>query len=182
MCANTVSANATKCIKLARLRAGDPGWAAIGRGRAPAVCDRVGVVFRRPPRPSNPPPPEDRPWSAHTNIDPGQIGAELVHHTALPAETGPVRAPDRLSVWPLEGGRYGVDAHYHGQTGRERAERQRRRLAAAGLGAGGRVDVGGGGALLRMGPLAHGAVWLALEAFLGRPLPDPDAAGPAGGG
>jgi hypothetical protein len=34
-------------------------------------------------------------------------------YTALPAETGPVWAPDRLSIWPVEGGRYGIDAHYH---------------------------------------------------------------------
>ncbi len=27
-----------------------------------------------------------------------------------------------------------------------------------------------GGAILRLGPLAHEAAWLALEAFLGRPL------------
>jgi len=36
---------------------------------------------------------------------------------SLPAETGPDAAPDRLSVWPMEGGRYGVDATYHGATG-----------------------------------------------------------------
>ncbi|MGP0048473.1 MAG: hypothetical protein ACLPZR_06420 [Solirubrobacteraceae bacterium] len=28
------------------------------------------------------------------------------------------------------------------------------------------------GALIRLGPLAHAAAWLALEAFLGRPVPD----------
>lgn len=35
-------------------------------------------------------------------------------YTPLPAETGPVWAPDRLSVWPVEGDRFGIDAHYHG--------------------------------------------------------------------
>lgn len=72
-------------------------------------------------------PVDDRTWSAHTNIDPGADGADIVASTPLPAETGPMRAPDRLSVWPLEGGQYGIDA--------------------------------------------HGAVWIALEGFLGRPLP-----------
>ena len=81
-----------------------------------------------------------------------------------------MRAPDRLSVWPVEGGRYGIDAHYHGQTGRERAEWQRRHLAQSGLVATVRTDERG--ALVRLGPLAHGAVWIALESFLGRPLPD----------
>ncbi len=92
----------------------------------------------------------------------------LVRYTALPAETGPTWAPDRLSVWPLEGGQYGIDAHYHGSTGAARAERQRERLAGAGLDASVRSD--DHGTILRLGPLAHQAVWLALEAFLGRPL------------
>ena len=62
---------------------------------------------------------------------------ELVHQSALPAETGPTWAPDRLSVWPVEGGRYGIDAHYHGKTGVQRARHQAQRLKAHGL----RLDV-----------------------------------------
>lgn len=89
-------------------------------------------------------------------------------YTALPAETGPTWAPDRLSIWPVEGGRYGLDAHYYGETGIERAHDQRRRLARAGLSASVRED--DEDALIRLGPLAHSAAWLALEAFLGRPL------------
>ena len=88
-------------------------------------------------------------------------------------------APDRLSVWPVEGGRYGVDAHYHGKTGAERARHQQQRLAVAGLNASVRKDREG--AILRLGPLAHGAVWVALEAFLGPPLtptPSPPASTP----
>jgi hypothetical protein len=115
-------------------------------------------------------PINDRSWSAHASADPRVAGTGLVHSGALPAETGPMRAPDRLSVWPVEGGRYGIDAHYHGQTGRDRADWQRRRLAESGLIASVRTDERG--ALVRLGPLAHGAVWVALEAFLGRPLPE----------
>ena len=33
-----------------------------------------------------------------------------------------------------------------------------------------------GGATLRVGPLPHQAVWIALEAFLGRPLDVPTGA------
>lgn len=94
-----------------------------------------------------------------------------MHRTPLPAETGPTWAPDRLSVWPLEGGQFGIDAHYHGPTGVQRAEGQAQRLARAGLKATVRAEESGG--LIRLGPLAHGAVWLALEAFLGKPPPDP---------
>lgn len=110
--------------------------------------------------------PDDREWSAHTSVHPRAATSDLVQYTALPAETGPTWAPDRLSVWPVEGGRYGIDAHYHGPTGIERANRQLQRLNGAGLNATVRIDTGGG--LVRLGPLAHGATWLALEAFLGR--------------
>src|SRR5437588_11492581 len=113
--------------------------------------------------------PDDREWSAHTSVHPRMASRDLVKYTALPAETGPTWAPDRLSVWPVEGGRYGIDAHYHGPTGVQRATRQSERLKNAGLSATARVD--GGGGLIRLGPLAHGAAWVALEAFLGRPLP-----------
>ena len=44
-------------------------------------------------------------------------GKDVVRYMPLPAETGPTWAPDRLSVWPVEGGRYGIDAQYHGATG-----------------------------------------------------------------
>jgi hypothetical protein len=113
--------------------------------------------------------PDDRAWSARTSVN-FRVSEELVHYTPLPAETGPTWAPDRLSVWPVEGGRYGIDAHYHGVTGLTRAERQERRLASSGLSASVRTDSDGG--IVRLGPLAHDAVWIALEAFLGRPLPE----------
>ncbi len=113
-------------------------------------------------------PLDDRAWSARESVNPRVANEELVRYTALPAETGPTWAPDRLSVWPVEGGRYGVDAHYHGVTGAARAQRQRERLATAGLDASVRSD--DDGSILRLGPLAHEAVWLALEAFLGRRL------------
>ena len=114
---------------------------------------------------------DERAWSARTNMHPRDaIARDLVHYTALPAETGPTWAPDRLSIWPVEGGRFGIDAHYHGATGARRAEHQSLRLSAANLVATVRPDGDDGGATLRLGPLAHQAAWLALEAFLGRPL------------
>jgi hypothetical protein len=113
---------------------------------------------------------DDRAWSAHTSIHPRAARADLVHYSALPAETGPTWAPDKLSLWPLEGGRYGIDAHYYGKTGAERANGQQLRLKNAGLSA--RVLTDEDGAVLRLGPLTHAAAWVALEAFLGRPVPD----------
>jgi len=126
-----------------------------------------------PPRKKQPlPPPEvdDRAWSARRSVHPRAASQELVHYTALPAETGPIWAPDRLSVWPVEGGRFGIDAHYHGSTGAARAKQQQHRLATAGLRASVRRQ--DADTVLRLGPLGHQAVWLALEAFLGRPIAD----------
>lgn len=128
---------------------------------------------RRKARDSREPLIHDRAWSARVNINPRAASKELVGYTALPAETGPMWAPDRLSVWPVEGGRYGIDAHYHGSTGATRAQRQVQRLAASGLTASVRTD--SESSIVRLGPLAHQAVWLALEAFLGRPLLEPGA-------
>jgi hypothetical protein len=88
----------------------------------------------------------------------------------LPSETGPVLAPDRLSVWPMEGGRYGLDATYHGRTGFERAESQRQRLQTANLRASVRQELGDDWTL-RLGPLTHSAAWTAIEAVLGPPGP-----------
>jgi hypothetical protein len=110
----------------------------------------------------------DRAWSAHTSVPPRPAGTELIAHTALPAETGPTFAPDRLSVWPVEGGRFGIDAHYQGVTGYQRADVQQSRLTQLGLAAGLRQD--GDATLLRLGPLAHAAAWMAIEAFIGKPL------------
>jgi hypothetical protein len=124
---------------------------------------------RRKRKPEPDPPPADRIWSARSNLHERDIGQDMVRYTALPAETGPTWAPDQLSIWPVEGGRYGLDAHYHGPTGAERAAHQVQRLARAGLVATVRPAVHDG-SILRLGPLAHEAAWLALEAFLGRPL------------
>jgi hypothetical protein len=123
------------------------------------------IVPVEPPKPA----PDDRAWSARRNIVDREARADLVPYMALPAETGPTWAPDELSIWPVEGGRFGIDAHYHGATGAERAAGQVARLAGAGLIATVRPGPGGG-SILRLGPLAHEAAWLALEAFLGRPL------------
>lgn len=112
---------------------------------------------------------DDRAWSARSNMHERDVGKDVIRYMPLPAETGPTWAPDRLSIWPVEGGRYGIDAHYHGDTGAQRARHQGDRLGEAGLAATVRTD-SDGATILRLGPLAHQAAWLALEAFLGPPV------------
>src|ERR1700748_1770257 len=112
-------------------------------------------------------PNEPHGWP-NTSTSARNARADLVPYTPLPAETGPVWAPDRLSVWPVEGGRFGIDAHYHGVTGGEGGHVQQSKLEKLGLAASVKHDADGG--LIRIGPLAHAPPWLALEALLGRPL------------
>jgi hypothetical protein len=126
-------------------------------------------VRLRKPKQDQDRPIDDRAWSARTSVQDENVGTDTVRHSALPAETGPTWAPDELSIWPVEGGRYGIDAHYHGPTGASRAQHQQTRLAAVNLAASVRPH-DSGGAILRLGPLQHEAAWLALEAFLGRPI------------
>jgi hypothetical protein len=115
------------------------------------------------------PPLGDRTWSSRPNPQAGEARTDMIRHSALPAETGPTWAPDQLSVWPVEGGRYGLDARYHGATGRQRAQHQRSRLEAVNIAASVSTSRDGE-TTLRIGPLQHRAAWLALEAFLGRPV------------
>lgn len=83
-----------------------------------------------------------------------------------PTEPVPVNAPDRVSVWPMEGGRFGIDATYHGATGYQRAEAHRAALERARLRVSLRQELGDSWTL-RLGPLARDAAWLAIESFIG---------------
>jgi hypothetical protein len=124
------------------------------------------IVPARPEKPDT----DDRAWSSRRNVPERAARADLVPFMALPAETGPTWAPDQLSIWPVEGGRFGIDARYQGESGRARAEQQAARLQRVNLMAVVVRDEEEGGATLRLGPLAHSAAWVAIEAFLGRPI------------
>ncbi|MDA0161459.1 hypothetical protein OM076_14370 [Solirubrobacter ginsenosidimutans] len=130
------------------------------------------IVPTRPPRDETE--PDDRAWSSRRNLPERAARADLVPYMALPAETGPTFAPDQLSIWPVEGGRFGIDARYQGESGGARAAQQKARLERVNVYATVREE-DDGGATLRLGPLAHQAAWVAIEAFLGRPLDAGDA-------
>src|SRR3954469_20437511 len=90
------------------------------------------LVPTRPPRAETE--PEDRSWSSRRNVPERAARADLVPYMALPAETGPTWAPDELSIWPVEGGRFGIDARYQGASGAARAAQQAGRLERVALG------------------------------------------------
>ena len=113
--------------------------------------------------------PDDRAWSARRNLGSARRARTSCPTWRCPPRPGPLWAPDELAIWPVEGGRFGLDARYQGSSGRERAVAQAQRLERVNLDATVRENPDGG-AILRLGPLAHQAAWVAIEAFLGRPL------------
>ncbi len=68
----------------------------------------------------------------------------------LPAVAGPV--PDRLTIWSVDDGRYGLDAIFLGASGYERAERHEAELERRGIPHSFRQELGGAWTL-RFGPL-----------------------------
>lgn len=90
------------------------------------------------------------------------FGTSLDH--ARPVE-GPTR-PDRITIWPTDDGRYGIDVAYRGTRGFRRAEQVERHLKAAGVRAGFNQEADGAWSV-RFGPVGrdemltvlNGVVW-----------------------
>jgi hypothetical protein len=82
----------------------------------------------------------------------------------LPAHPpGPVA--DKLSIWPLDTGQYGLDASFQGLTGFERMEIHERALKSSGV----RfrmIQELGNAWTLRFGPLSAKEVSMALRSFV----------------
>jgi hypothetical protein len=81
----------------------------------------------------------------------------------LPVKAGPV--PDKLTIWPVDDGRYGLDATFQGASGYERAEHHQLELQRHGVPHSFRQDLGGGWTL-RFGPFRAVDVAAALSAFV----------------
>jgi hypothetical protein len=80
--------------------------------------------------------------------------------------TGQGRAgPDRLTIWPVDDGRYGLDATFHGASGYERAEHHQAELTRHGVPHSFRQELDGAWTL-RFGPLRTRDVAKALAAFV----------------
>ncbi len=81
----------------------------------------------------------------------------------LPAIAGPV--PDRLTIWPVDDGRYGLDATFQGGSGYQRAQQHRDALEQGGVPHTFRQELDGGWTL-RFGPLRATEIARALSAFV----------------
>jgi hypothetical protein len=81
----------------------------------------------------------------------------------LPTRAGPV--PDRLTIWPVDDGRYGLDATFQGSSGYQRAQQHRDELERDGVPHTFRQELDGAWTL-RFGPLPAADVAHALSAFV----------------
>lgn len=84
--------------------------------------------------------------------------------TAAAAATRPV--PDRLTLWPVDDTRYGIDATFHGATGYTNAERHEAMIRLAGLRYDLRQELNGAWTL-RLGPFPAAQARAAVDSFLG---------------
>jgi len=85
---------------------------------------------------------------------------------ALPAQGGPVA--DRITIWPMEDGSFGLDATFQGSSGFEQAERHTASLDRDGVRYSLRQELDRGWTL-RFGPLSAKQVSVALQAFVADP-------------
>jgi hypothetical protein len=83
--------------------------------------------------------------------------------TELDFPAGPVA--DRLTLWPVDDGRYGLDAVFQGASGHERCEEHRAALKAAQVRCS-LVQGLDGSWSLRLGPLTAHEVGRAITAFV----------------
>jgi hypothetical protein len=81
----------------------------------------------------------------------------------LPSKAGPV--PDRISIWPLDDGSYGLDATFQGASGYERADWHLDALREARVRHSFHQELGGAWTI-RFGPLSAVEVSKALTAFV----------------
>ena len=81
----------------------------------------------------------------------------------LPTKAGPV--PDRLTIWPVDDGRYGLDATFHGGSGYERAQIHIGSLEKERVPHTFRQEPEGAWTL-RFGPLPAASIATALSAFV----------------
>jgi hypothetical protein len=70
-----------------------------------------------------------------------------------------------MTVWPMDDGRYGLDATFQGASGYELAERHQEALREANVPHSLRQELDGGWTL-RFGPLSAAEVGAALSAFV----------------
>jgi hypothetical protein len=97
------------------------------------------------------------------------IAARAVRRPVLvPSEANPdgrPTRPDKLSIWPTEDERFGIDVLYLGAQGHRRADVVFRQIEAAGLEAALRQE-GGNGWVVRFGPVSREEMLAVLNGYV----------------
>jgi hypothetical protein len=86
----------------------------------------------------------------------------------VPSEANPdgrPTRPDKLSIWPTEDERFGIDVLYLGPQGHRRAEVVQRQIEAAGIDAALRQE-GDNGWTVRFGPVQRGEMLAVLNGYV----------------
>lgn len=91
------------------------------------------------------------------------VDVEGVEAANVPTKAGPV--PDRMTIWPMDDGSYGLDATFQGASGYERAERHLSALQESGVSHSFRQELGGAWTI-RFGPISAADLSVALTAFV----------------
>jgi hypothetical protein len=92
--------------------------------------------------------------------------SDLVHSAG--SRAGVCLHPNRVSIWPVEGGTYGIDFTYHGATGYADAEAAERVLQAGGLVTTFRQELDSAWTV-RLGPLPREHMRAVLDRFAWTP-------------
>ena len=95
---------------------------------------------------------------------PGGRAAAPAPPVAVNADGRPTR-PDKLSIWPAEDERFGIDVLYLGPQGRRRAEVVRRQIDEAGLAVSVRQE-GESGWIVRFGPVSREDMLTVLNGYV----------------
>lgn len=78
---------------------------------------------------------------------------------------GPTR-PDRISIWPVEVDRFGIDVLFHGDAGRRRAETIRRQLRESDIEVTLRQEATDGAWVVRFGPVSREVMLDVLNGYV----------------
>lgn len=78
---------------------------------------------------------------------------------------GPTR-PDRISIWPVEVDRFGIDVLFHGDAGRRRAETIRRQLREADIEVSVRREATDDSWVVRFGPVGRELMLEVLNGYV----------------
>lgn len=105
---------------------------------------------------------------AAPELDEKQTAADVVamHRALVPAAADPRPVPDRLTLWPVDDGRYGLDATFQGASGYVNAQRHEDVMRLADVDYSFRQELEGSWTL-RLGPFPAAQARQAIDSFLG---------------